>query len=185
MNNKKKHIIIIPGLGGSGEDHWQSFWLNKFENSSKIIQDDWNQPNLDNWLKKLNDTILKLDSPIILIAHSLAVSLVLHWAERYTNSNIKGALLVAPADVDSPMHTPDIVRGFAVMPTLTLPFSSIVVTSENDPFVSLDRAKYFAEKWDSDFINIGSKGHINAESNLEFWEEGQIILQKLIDKANS
>ena len=174
----------MPGLGDSGENHWQSFWFSKFDNSSKIIQDDWNHPNLDIWLKKLNDTILKLDCPIIFVAHSLAVSLVLHWADRYNNPNIKGALLVAPADVNSPAHTPDIVRGFSLMPTLRLPFPSIIVASENDTFVSLERAKYFAETWGSDFINIGSKGHINSDSKLEFWEEGQIILHKLIQTTN-
>jgi len=177
-------ILIIPGLGDSGESHWQSFWLNKFDNSSKIIQDDWDHPNLDSWLKKLNDNILKSGRPIILVAHSLAVSLVLHWAKRYTNSNVKGALLVAPADVDSPAHTPDVVRGFSLMPTVHLPFPSIVVASENDAFVSIERAKYFAEKWGSDFINVGFKGHINSDSKLEFWEEGQIILDKLIKTAN-
>lgn len=180
MKNHTTQLVIIPGLGDSGEHHWQTFWSNKFDNSSRIIQENWNQPDLESWLKKLEDMILKLDCPIILVAHSLAVSLVLHWTERNTNSNIKGALLVAPADVDSPTHTPDVVRGFAMMPTSRLPFPSIVVASENDDYVSLERAKYFAEKWGSDFINIGLKGHINSESNLEFWEEGQIILSKLI-----
>jgi len=184
MKTNTTQLLIIPGLGGSGEDHWQTFWSNKFDNSSGIIQEDWNQPNLENWLKELNDTISKLDSPIILAAHSLAVSLVLHWAEIHTNSNIKGALLVAPADVDSPDHTPEILRGFAMMPISRLPFPSIVVASENDDYISLERAQYFAEKWGSDFINIGPKGHINSESNLEFWEEGQNILNRLIQTTN-
>lgn len=184
MKNDTTQLLIIPGLGGSGEHHWQSFWSNKFENATRIIQEDWNQPNLESWLKELNDTILKLDCSIILVAHSLAVSLVMHWAEKNTNSNIKGALLVAPADVDSPDHTPEFLREFAMMPTSKLHFPSIVVASENDEYVSLERAKYFAEKWGSEFINIGPKGHVNAESNLEFWEEGQIILRKLIQTTN-
>ncbi|TDD98049.1 alpha/beta hydrolase [Flavobacterium cellulosilyticum] len=184
MNNNTTQLLIIPGLGGSGENHWQSFWSNKYENVTRINQEDWNQPNLENWLMELNNTIVKLNCPIILVAHSLAVSLVLHWTEIHSNSNIKGALLVAPADVDSPIHTPEILRGFAKMPTSKLPFPSIVVASENDDYVSLERAQYFAEKWGSDFINIGLKGHVNAESKLEFWEEGQIILQKLIQTTN-
>jgi uncharacterized protein len=184
MKNHTTQLVIIPGLGGSGEFHWQTFWSNKFDNSSRIIQEDWNQPNLESWLKELDDVILKLDCPIILVAHSLAVSLVMHWSERNTNSNIKGALLVAPADVDSPDHTPEILRGFAMIPISKLPFASIVVASENDDYVSLERAQYFAEQWGSDFINIGPKGHINSESNLEFWEEGQIILNTLIQKTN-
>ena len=173
-------IVIIPGLGGSGDDHWQSFWSRSFDKVIRLEQENWDEPELGKWLEKLNEAVEKLDYPVILVAHSLAVSLVLHWAARYNQSNIKGALLVAPADVDSPEHTPDVVRGFAPMPTIKLAFPSIVVASVNDPYLDLNRAKYFAEKWGSEFINIGEKGHINSDSKLGFWEEGQLILQKLL-----
>jgi len=182
MNNKNIQLLIVPGLGGSGENHWQSFWTKEFNNATKLNQDDWNEPKLNIWLDKLNNTILKLDTPIILVAHSLAVSLVLHWNEKYKNPNVKGALLVAPADVDSPKHTPEIVRNFAMMPISKLNFPSIVIASDNDNFVSVDRAEFFSEKWGSDFVNIGDKGHINADSNLKSWKEGQVFLEELIDK---
>ena len=172
--------MIIPGLGGSGDDHWQSFWFRSFDKVIRLEQENWDEPELGKWLEKLNEAVGKLDYPVILVAHSLAVSLVLHWATRYDQSNIKGALLVAPADVDSPEHTPDVVRGFAPMPTIKLAFPSVVVASVNDPYLDLNRAKYFAEKWGSEFINIGEKGHINSDSKLGFWEEGQLILQKLL-----
>lgn len=178
-------ILILPGLGGSGEKHWQSYWLNKYENSVRLVQDDWDKPKLEDWLDRLNNTILELDGPIILVAHSLAVSLVHHWVCNNDCSNIKGALLVAPADVDSPEHTPDIIRSFAPMPIKKLTFPSIVVSSINDEYISIERAEYFAKQWQSDFVNIGAKGHINAESNLEFWEEGQLIFEKLIKAINS
>jgi len=181
MNTK---ILIIPGLGDSGDAHWQTYWLNKFDNSIKLNQDNWDEPELDKWIERLNETILKLDCPIILVAHSLSVALVVHWSSRHTNSNVKGALLVAPADVDSSAHTPDVVRNFAPIPIKILPFHSIVVASENDPFVDFNRAKYFASQWDSDFISIGLKGHINSDSNLKFWDKGQLILQKLYKTTN-
>ncbi|MDB2385199.1 alpha/beta hydrolase [Polaribacter sp.] len=185
MENQNIKLVIIPGLGGSGEKHWQSFWLKKFDNSIAIIQDNWDAPKLDIWLTRLNDTISKIDTPIILVAHSLGVSLVLHWANEYNNPNIKGALLVAPADVDSPEHTPEIVRNFAPMPLSKLPIPSIVIASENDEYVSISRAKFFSQKWGSDFINIGTKGHINSDSNLKYWEKGQEILEKLALKITS
>jgi predicted alpha/beta hydrolase family esterase len=108
----------------------------------------------------------------------------MHWASVNSNPNVIGALLVAPADVDSPEHTPETIWNFSPIPLSKLPFPSIVVSSENDPYISVQRAEYFAKMWGSDFINIGQKGHINSESNLEFWEEGQSILQQLIDKIN-
>jgi predicted alpha/beta hydrolase family esterase len=60
-----------------------------------------------------------------------------------------------------------------------------VVCSENDPYIDLERAHYLAEKWESELINIGKKGHINSSSNLEYWEEGQQILQQLINKIKN
>jgi len=177
-------ILIVPGLGGSGANHWQTYWSKKFKNSLKLSQDNWDEPTLSIWLKKLHNTITELNTPTIIVGHSLAVSLIMHWAKNYSNTNIKGALLVAPADVDSPSHTPDVVRNFAPMPISKPPFPSIVIASENDPYISIERAQYFAKEWGSTFINIGEKGHINSHSNLTYWEEGQAQLQQLINDIN-
>lgn len=181
----KPHLLIIPGLGDSGENHWQSFWLKKFINSTKVIQDNWEEPQLEHWLYNLNKAILKLEEPTILVAHSLAVSLVMHWLSQNYNPNIIGAMFVAPADVDSPEHTPDFLRNFAPIPTSKLPFPSVVIGSENDTYMSIERGKELAENWGSDFVNIGKKGHINSDSNLQYWEDGQVFLEQLIVTINT
>lgn len=176
------HLLIIPGLGDSDEKHWQSFWLKKFTNSTKVIQDNWEQPQLHDWLDRLSETIQRIEEPTILVAHSLAVSLVMHWASKNSNPNIVGAMLVAPADVDSPEHTPDFLRNFSPIPTQAVPFPTLVVGTENDTYMSLERAKELATYWGSDFINVGQKGHINSDSELEYWEDGQNYLQQLTAK---
>ena len=177
-------LLILPGLGNSGEKHWQTFWHEKFKNSIRLVQDNWDDPILEEWLERLNQEIAKLNKPTVLVAHSLAVSLVLHWAQTNSNPAIIGALLVAPADVDSPQHTPESIRNFSPMPIYKLPFPSIVVASENDPYASFERKQYFAEQWGSDFVNVGQQGHINSDSDLRYWEEGQLILQQLIEKVS-
>ncbi len=177
------NLLILPGLGDSGADHWQSYWLKSFNTSTKLVQENWEEPKLEDWLRELKIAIQKINSPTILVAHSLAVSLVMHWIATNNNPYIIGALLVAPADVDSPEHTPEVTRNFSPMPIHKLPLPSIVVCSENDPYINIERANYFAQKWGSDFINIGQKGHVNSESNLKYWEEGQLILEELILKT--
>ena len=114
-------ILILPGLGNSGDKHWQTFWHKKFENSIRLVQDNWDEPILEEWLERLKEEVAKLNSPTILVAHSLAVSLVMHWAQNNSNPNIIGALLVAPADVDSPDHAPACIRNFSPMPLLNYP----------------------------------------------------------------
>lgn len=177
-------LLIIPGLGDSGVGHWQNFWLDHFPNAIKVTQNNWDQPLLSDWIERLEATLQTIQEPTILVAHSLATILVAHWAKKQQNTHIIGALLVAPADVDSQEHTPECTWNFAPIPLHLLPFPSIVVGSENDPYMTLERAQKLAKNWGSDFINIGKKGHINSEMNLGLWEEGQAILKLLIQKIN-
>jgi len=67
-----------------------------------------------------------------------------------------------------------------IIQKVNLPFPSIVIASENDPYVNLQRAGYFATQWGSEFINIGLNGHINSDSDLGSWGEGQLILKRLL-----
>jgi predicted alpha/beta hydrolase family esterase len=127
-------ILIIPGYGGSGKDHWQTYWEKEIQNSSRVEQEDWNDPQLDLWVKILDSYIHK-NCTHILVAHSLACSLVAHWASSHDTSSVLGALVVSASDVDSSEYTPDKVRNFSPMPTNKLPFESIVVASENDPSI--------------------------------------------------
>lgn len=179
-NSMKYTLLIVPGLGDSGKEHWQNYWLTKYQNSQKVIQNDWDRPILSDWLHNLNAAIAAIDGDIVIVAHSLAVSLVAHWSAANDTQKIVGALLVAPADVDSRSHTPEEIWNFSPIPISKLDFPSIVVTSSNDPYVSVKRAQFLAEQWGSAFISIGPKGHLNSESQLGFWEEGQGILQSLL-----
>ena len=87
---------------------------------------------------------------------------------------------MAPADVDSPLYTPEETRNFSPIPLTKLAYPSIVVTSSNDPYICVERAIFLANQWGSTFINVGQKGHLNSESQLEYWEEGQELLNTLI-----
>ncbi len=91
-------------------------------------------------------------------------------------------MLVAPADVER-VGTCAVFAGFAPLPNLPLPFRSLVVASSNDPYASLDRARCFADRWGSAFIDAGPLGHLNAAANLGDWQFGRIILEGLIERA--
>jgi predicted alpha/beta hydrolase family esterase len=176
-------ILTIPGYGGSGQKHWQSYWEKEYDNIQRVEQDDWDNPQLAPWVERLNSYINN-DEKVLLVGHSLACSLISHWALKHDTDSIIGALLVSPADVDSPKHTPEEVRDFMPMPLEKLHFKSIVVASDNDPYVSFERAKLFADAWGSDFINCGSHGHINAESGLSSWEFGKDLMNSLVQGLN-
>jgi predicted alpha/beta hydrolase family esterase len=177
-------VLVLPGLGGSGAEHWQTRWEACEPACVRVEQRDWDRPELAEWLRTVDAAIAAAGGPVVLVAHSLACALVAHGARRPAWAPVVGALLVAPADVDSPSHTPDETRGFAPMPTAPLPFAATVVSSRNDPFVSFERARELAELWGAQFVDAGSVGHINAESGLGDWVEGRRLLGALVARAS-
>jgi len=49
------------------------------------------------------------------------------------------------------------------MLTQLLPFPSMLLASRNDHRVSFERAKFFAENWGSQFVDVGALGHMDTE----------------------
>ncbi len=175
-------FLILPGLGNSGVDHWQSHWSMAFPNATRVLQDNWDAPEPAAWLARLDTAIAGGVRPAVLIAHSLGTVLSAHWAARGKPGRVKAAFLVAPSDVESPAHTPDEVRSFAPMPRLRFPVPALVMASQNDPYVTLERANVFAADWGAEVCNAGELGHINSASRLGLWPQGLLQLGRLLAK---
>ncbi len=169
------HYLIVPGLNNSDEKHWQTFWEKSLQNTSRVKQRDWDYPQRDEWVQALGDTIQKLDKDTIIIAHSLGVATTVIYLTQNQGKiplNLKGAFLVSPSDIDNI----EVIKSFAPMPLEKLPIPACIVASENDPFVSMERAQSFAKAWDVKLFNAGKLGHINSASDLRDWEQGRKFL---------
>lgn len=178
-------FLIHPGLSNSGVDHWQSYWCMALRNSTRVVQDEWDAPQLRSWLTRLDASIANGTRPAILICHSLACALAAHWAARAKPGRVKGVMLVAPADVDSPAHTPECIRNFAPLPLAPFPVPSLVVASRDDTFLSFERARQLAAHWGADFCDAGELGHINSECRLHLWPQGLLMLGQLIARIEN
>jgi serine hydrolase len=176
-------LLVLPGLGGSGPEHWQTRWEACESMCARVQQREWERPDLADWLSAVDEALAAGEGPVVLVAHSLACALVAHGARRAAWSSVVGALLVAPADVDSPTRTPPETWGFSPMPTEPLPFAATVVSSQDDPFVALERARELARRWGAEFVDAGAVGHINATSDLGDWPEGRRLLRALVARA--
>lgn len=172
-------ILILPGLGNSGQKHWQTAWEALYPSFFiRVNQADWETPICEDWMKNIEEKIQEIGAKnIILVGHSLACSTIGYWAAKYKTS-IKGALLVAPSDTEADSY-PSGTIGFSPMPTAPLPFKTITVTSDDDFYVSLERAKFFAEQWNSKLVVLNNLGHINGNSNLGNWDFGLSLLKEL------
>lgn len=171
-------VLILPGIGNSGPQHWQTLWEQRDSHFQRVNQRDWLRPVCDEWAGVLDGAVRACLSAPVLVAHSLACLLVAHWASRSKRA-IHGALLVAIPDPDAPGFPAD-ARGFAPVPLCPFPFPSIVVASTDDSFGSLAHAKHCAAAWRSDFVEIGAAGHINADSGIGDWNQGYALLQRLL-----
>ncbi|AOE77017.1 alpha/beta hydrolase [Pseudomonas lurida] len=181
MHSESIRYLIVPGWQGSPEDHWQSHWQNSLPNSARVEQADWLTPRREDWVAALAEAIAADSTPVILIAHSLGCITVAHWAATAPVQflrQVRGALLVAPADVERPACAPAL-RNFGPIPTDLLPFPSQVVSSDNDSAVSATRALELARNWGAEAGILSGAGHINVKSGHQRWEQGFAYLYRL------
>jgi predicted alpha/beta hydrolase family esterase len=173
--------LILPGLGNSGPEHWQSQWERRDASCRRVLQREWDTPTCANWVARLDEVIASLPSAVVLAAHSLACALVAHWAAMASDGHlarVQGALLVAPSDPDGPNY-PAGPTGFVPVPLQRLPFPSIVVASSDDLYITPARARQYADAWNSRFVLLENAGHINVASGFGAWPEGYALLSVL------
>ncbi len=178
-------VLILPGWQNSGPGHWQSLWQ-EHRGYERVEQHDWCNPLRGDWVARLEDVLLQppvvreVAAPVVLVAHSLGCQLVAAWAAHSRNTQrVCAALLVAPGDLQRqqlrelmPSWSPPVLR--------KLPFRSLLLGSQDDPYCDIARARVFAQAWGSVFVDYGRCGHINADSGLGLWPDGHRLLQSLV-----
>ncbi|OCW59554.1 RBBP9/YdeN family alpha/beta hydrolase [Hoeflea olei] len=167
-------FLTLPGIGGSGETHWQTLWEAADPGFARFRPSDWDAPDLADWLTALERHIDQSGPRPVLVAHSLACLLVVHAAERIAD-RIGGAFLVAVPDPGSAAF-PAAASSFADPPRRPLPFPALIVASSDDPYAAPAYVRSCAQAWDVGLIDIGACGHINGTSGLGAWGQGRQLL---------
>jgi predicted alpha/beta hydrolase family esterase len=175
--------LIVPGLHDSGPGHWQTIWERERHDCVRVQLGMWSDPVRNVWISRIDQAVGAAQGPVVLVAHSLGCHAVLWWASllgENAPSNVVGALLVAPPDVDR-LGADRRVERFAPAPKSILPFPTTVVASSDDPWSAAERSEELAAAWGADFVLLDQAGHINAESGFGSWREGQDLLERLLD----
>jgi hypothetical protein len=77
-------LLMLPGLNGSGEAHWQTLWERDCAARdlpcARVEQRDWVHPQCDAWVAALDDALRAAEPPVLLVAHSLGCALAAHHA---------------------------------------------------------------------------------------------------------
>ncbi len=193
MKTSDADILIVPGWLNSGPDHWQSRWERNLKSAKRIEQDSWHAPDKDEWVANIIKAVENATRPAVLVAHSLGVIAVAYAAPKLPAGSVAGAFLVAPADVDNTDGWPENQGntwppesfGFAPVSMRRLPFPSLLLAAEDDPYCSQARAKALALAWGSNYVDVGQAGHIADQSGHGPWPDGLLRFGRFLADLKS
>lgn len=185
MKISEADILIVPGLGNSGPGHWQRRWQDKMSNAAIVDQRNWDNPEPEEWVQTLQRAILMATRPVVLVGHSLGAVTIVHTAQALADSKVRGAFLVCAPDIDENSDVPDAALPFGNVPRDPLPFPSLLIGSETDPYCSIERAGDLGNAWGSEFHSAGDAGHINIESGHGPWPEGLMMFTRLMQRLRA
>ena len=178
-------ILIVPGLRDDMPDHWQTLLQAKLTKVACVPRMERDKLSCAAWVAELDRSLARIEGPVILVAHSGGVMMVVHWAQSHRRV-IHGALLAAPPDFETPLPegypTQEVLRqnGWLPTPRSPLPFPSIVAASTNDPLGRYDRVAELATAWGSRIVNVGAVGHLNPVSGFGEWPRAEALIRELL-----
>ncbi len=167
------HTIIVPGVGGSETAHWQSWLQKQLMSCSRVQQQNWHNPVLNEWVSSFLNTINQIDDELQVVAHSFGcLTTLAALAKMPTLANrIKNLVLVAPANPkrfsESGFAQPHERSYYDTFHAMQVnPISTTMLISENDPWLQFEDAQALARSWKIKPINLGAVGHINVASGF-------------------
>ena len=154
----RPRLVIVPGLHGSGAEHWQSWLQAQVDGAVRVEQDEWSVPDLERWSDRVGATLDALGpGPHVLVAHSFGCLASVRALARRPGLGVAQLLLVAPAE-------PSRFDAGGALPQSPLRVRHCMVASDNDPWMTASQAHAWAQRWGSDWINLGNAGHVNVDS---------------------
>lgn len=174
--------VVIPGIDGSDEWHWQSRWQQEWDGAAvRIAPGSWSAPELADWVGAVQtgyEAVGGPGVPVVLVAHSLGCWAAACWL-RAARPAGAAAFLVAPPDPHGPAFPREAAPSFAALAARALPCPALVVAGEDDPYCDPAVAAGFAHGWGARWVSGGAHGHLNSASGLGDWPEGRALLDTL------
>lgn len=167
-------FFLVPGLRDSDAQHWQSCWGRRFPDWRRISQRNWQQPDIDAWVSAIRRELTSCQRPAILVGHSFGALASCRLVQTQ-RPNVAGIVLVAPAE-------PSFFELEEAVQAAALPTPTLMVISQNDPLMPVERARFWAERWEACLLDIGEAGHINTESGFGEWEYGLAQLAEFAER---
>lgn len=177
--------VVVPGINGSDEKHWQSLWEKQWGISAvRIAPASWSMPDLPDWVAAVQaayEIASQRDNQVALVAHSLGCWATAQWLDRARPDGV-AAFLVAPPNPQGPAFPGQAAPTFVGLSARPLPCRSLLVASDDDPYCDPTTSGAFAHEWQAQWHLVENHGHINSGSDLGDWPAGLKLLRTLVDR---
>lgn len=179
------HTLIVPGVGGSEYNHWQTCLQHQLSRCSRVQQKDWNHPVLQEWITEFVKALQDIQDDVQVVAHSFGclTSVAALAQHPELTAKVKKLILVAPANPArfgengfAPNSQTDYSHYFQ---QVQIQVPATLLISENDPWLSYADAEFLAKAWKLKPINLGQVGHVNVASGFgPFPELAQYLISE-------
>jgi hypothetical protein len=183
-------VFLVHGWDGSPEGNWFPWLKRQLEEKGFAVivpaMPNPDEPELDKWLKRLQDTAGVASENDFFVGHSVGCITILRYLETLPEGKkAGGAVLVA--GFPEPIGY-DEIAGFFVPP---LDFEKVkrsadkfaAINSDNDPYVPVKQGEILRDRLGAELIVLTNAGHINTEGENKFTELPE-ALTKLLEMNN-
>lgn len=178
-------VLMVPGLRDHVAQHWQTLLEQSLPKAVSVPPLEHDKLSCAARVAALDAALAKIEGPVILVAHSAGVMITVQWARQHSRT-IHGALLAAPADLETPLpagypaYDALAQNGWHPIPRKPLPFPSIVAASRNDPLAQFERTAAMAKNWGSRLVDLGEVGHLNPAAGFGHWPMAETLIHELV-----
>ena len=182
---RKEKVYIIHGWGATPNVNWFPWMSRELIKRGIDVEvpqmPDTENPELGNWLKKLDKIIGESDENVYLVGHSLGCVTILKYLEK-VNKKVGGVILVA--GFLNSLGIPEIENftetqiDFEKINKLNTRI--VVINSDNDPFVPIEEGKILRDKLGAKLIIMENAYHINEGNGFFELPIGLDVLLKMM-----
>ncbi len=185
----KSSIYLIHGFTASSKANWFPWLKEQMKNKGfeLIVPDMPNteDPHLDPWLQKLEESINNINENTIFIGHSLGCITSLRFILK-KGISIKGAILVSgfmdknPMDIQKEGLTEFMSGEIDIDKVKGLIPHRVMLTAVDDDIVPMEATKKMADKLDARLIILDKGGHFIDRDGFTEFPEVVALLEELI-----
>jgi len=170
MQKHSSKVLILHGWGGSDTPHWQDYLARDLASEHFAVYfpalPHRDAPLLAQWTSTL-ESIIEDFRPNIVVCHSLACMLFLHYCETHSDVSFDKVLLVAPPAQST--DNPEIASFFPYPTPCINAKEKLLVASTNDHYATTVDAINLAMQTGCETHILEDAGHINTDAGYGEW----------------